>query len=238
VTRIEPSTDAPLTFRSAARTDVGAVRELNEDRFVDRPDTRLWAVADGMGGHADGDIASNMVADALAALGGFSNGYSFLQAVNAALQDVNADLRARSSVSGATVVALLIEDNHAACVWAGDSRAYHLSAGVMSQLTRDHSLAQEMLDAGVAGSAPTNVVTRAVGAAEALAPETVYAPIRAGDRCLLCSDGLTAVLTDAEIAVLLSQGDIDSAADALMRAALTRRPRDNVTLVAIEAATA
>lgn len=242
-----PAPAPGLRFRSAARTDAGAVRTHNEDQFLDRPEARLWAVADGMGGHQDGAAASNLVTEALGALGGFSSGYAFLTGVTEALAGANEALVARAAlyseggVTGATVVALLIEEAHAACVWAGDSRAYHLEAGVLRRMTRDHSLLQELVDSGAlspeaaAIDRRSNVVTRAVGAAAELELDRAFAPVQAGDRFLLCSDGLTGMVTDEEIAEALRASDPDAAADLLLALALGRGATDNVTLVVIEA---
>lgn len=239
-----------LRFQSAARTHAGAVRSLNEDRFLDRPERRLWAVADGMGGHLEGDVASSLVTEALERLGPFASGYAFLKGVTECLEQANAALVARSAarpgggVSGATVVALLVEERHAACVWAGDSRAYRWSAEGLARLTRDHSLVQDLVDAGALDAAAAgsdrraHVITRAVGAASGLELDQAFAPVAVGDRFLLCSDGLTGAVSDDEIGRLLAASAIEAAADALLDLALSRRPTDNVTLVAIEAVAA
>jgi len=236
-----------LRFRSAARTDAGAVRTHNEDGFLDRPEARLWAVADGMGGHLDGAAASRLITETLDGLGSFSSGYAFLTAVTEALTDANQALVARAAqfgeggVTGATVVALLIEEAHAACVWAGDARAYHLDAGVLRRLTRDHSLLQELVDSGAlsleaaAVDRRGNIVTRAVGAAEVLELDRVFAAVAPGDRFLLCSDGLTGMVADEEIEQAMLASDPDAAADLLLALALGRGATDNVTLVVIEA---
>ena len=236
-----------MSFRSAARTHAGAVRTLNEDRFLDRPAARLWAVADGMGGHQEGDAASTLVTGALDALGPYGSGYAFLNGVTEALARANQALIARAAelpqggVTGTTVVALLVEDRHAACVWAGDSRAYQWSGEGLKRLTRDHSLVQELVDAGAlapsaaAADRRSHVITRAVGAAAILELDQQFTPVAVGDRFLLCSDGLTGTLSDPEIAEILPGRDIAEAADALLALALSRQPTDNVTLVAIEA---
>jgi serine/threonine protein phosphatase PrpC len=236
-----------LRFRSAARTDAGAVRTHNEDGFLDRPEARLWAVADGMGGHQDGAAASRLITEALGALGSFSSGYAFLTGVADAITDANQALVARAAlypeggVTGATVVALLVEEAHAACIWAGDSRAYHLDAEGLHRLTRDHSLLQELVDSGAlsleaaAIDRRSNVVTRAVGAAAELELDRAFAPVAPGDRFLLCSDGLTGMVADEEIAEALKASDPDASADLLLALALGRGATDNVTLVVIEA---
>lgn len=236
-----------LRFRSAARTDAGAVRTHNEDGFLDRPAARLWAVADGMGGHQDGAAASRLITETLDGLGGFSSGYAFLTGVTDALAQANKTLVARAAafpgggVTGATVVALLVEEAHAACVWAGDARAYHLDAGQLRRLTRDHSLLQELVDSGALSLEAAaldrrgNIVTRAVGAAEVLELDKVFAAVAPGDRFLLCSDGLTGMVSDEEIEQAMIASDPDAAADLLLALALGRGATDNVTLVVIEA---
>jgi serine/threonine protein phosphatase PrpC len=242
-----PAPAPGLRFRSAARTDAGAVRTHNEDGFLDRPEARLWAVADGMGGHQDGAAASRLVTDALGGLGSFGSGYAFLTGVSDALTAANQALVARAArfsdggVIGATVVALLVEEGHAACVWAGDSRAYHLDSGGLRRLTRDHSLLQELVDSGAlspeaaAVDRRANIVTRAVGAAAELELDRAFAAVAPGDRFLLCSDGLTGMVADEEIAEALKASDPDASADLLLALALGRGATDNVTLVVIEA---
>lgn len=233
-----------LRFQSTARSHAGSVRLQNEDGYLDRADARLWAVADGMGGHRNGAEASALVIDSLARIEDVDTGYALLNAVEAALGQSNDLLIARRAdlpgdgIMGATVVALLVREAHAACLWAGDSRAYHLSAGVLKPLTRDHSLAQELADMGglgAGGLAPrANVITRAVGAAETLRLERAFAPVAAGDRFLLCSDGLTGVLSEGRIHAMLGEGSVDDCADTLLAAALQAGAPDNVTLIAVE----
>lgn len=233
--------------RSAARTHVGQVRRLNEDRFLDRPDLGLWAVADGMGGHQAGEVAAGLIVDELALLTPRGSGYAYLGAVRERLRAVNGALRGRArdlrpgAVIGATVVVLLVFEGHYACVWAGDSRAYLLRDGALSQITHDHSMVQELVDAGAlaAGEAArdrrANLVTRAVGASAELELDVSHGPMEAGDVMLLCSDGLTGLVEDAEIAHLISAAPIEQAADDLVALALRRGGSDNVTVVLIHA---
>lgn len=230
---------------SAARTHVGVVREVNEDRYLDRGEVGLWAVADGMGGHQAGEVASRLIVEALAAIPAAESGYALLNAVRAALERANARLLAeasaigRGAVVGSTVVALLVRDGHFACVWAGDSRAYRLRQGRLEFVTHDHSVTQEMVDRGEisarqAKSHPyANVITRALGIGEHLEPDLRYGAIEPGDLFLLCSDGLTGALTDLEITDCLAAATLDAAADALVARALRRGAKDNVTLVLV-----
>ena len=243
----QPEAAGPARFRSTARTHVGG-RALNEDRVLERPDVGLWAVADGMGGHMAGDVASTMVVEALGRVARFGSGYAYLNDVAAQLQAVNRQLLegsggggGRPGLMGSTVVALLAHEGYYACVWAGDSRAYLLRDGRLTRLTHDHSLVQEMVDSGAltadqARSHPrANVITRAVGVADPLLLEKRHAPIDAGDIFLLCSDGLTGTMRDEEIEERLLRGDLDQAADDLLGLALGRGARDNVSLVLVSA---
>src|SRR5271156_6033497 len=131
-------------IRFAGATHVGLKRERNEDSYLLRPEAGLWAVADGMGGHGGGDVASQMAISALAQIAAAPPGETLLAAVEAAIADANIDMRAYARaenrvVIGTTLVALLMFGEHFACLWCGDSRAYRLRAGALRQLTRDHS---------------------------------------------------------------------------------------------------
>jgi serine/threonine protein phosphatase PrpC len=234
-------------FVSTARTHTGG-RPLNEDRVLERPDVGLWAVADGMGGHMAGEVASSMVVEALGRVARFASGYAYLNDVAAQLQAVNRDMLdgggggpGRPGLMGSTVVALLAHEGHYACVWAGDSRAYLLRGGRLSQITHHHSLVQELVDSGAltteqARSHPrANVITRAIGVAEPLLLEKRHAPIEPGDIFLLCSDGLTGAMESEEIEERLLRGDLEQAADDLLGLALGRGARDNVSLVVVAA---
>lgn len=234
-----------IGLRSIARTHVGTVRTLNEDRYIERPDVRLWAVADGMGGHEAGDVASGSIVEALAGIEAQSSGYAYLNLVCDNLQAVNRDLVERAAalsygaLIGSTVVALLAFEDHYACVWAGDSRLYLLRDGELSRLSHDHSAVQEMIDRGALtpeeaqGHHKSNIVTRAVGAGEPLQLEVRHAAIHPGDLFLLCSDGLTGMVTDEEIRRVMLAMPPETAADGLMALALDRGARDNVTLVLV-----
>ena len=236
-------TAAPLRFRSEARSHPGRVRAHNEDSVLDLPERALWAVADGMGGHQQGAAASALVIDHLAALGPFDSGYAFINGVEAALTQANTALVARraalGAITGATVVALLIHERHAACLWAGDSRAYHLCGGVLRALTRDHSLLQALQDSGglrdPGAITPANLITRAVGAADTLDLERAFVEVTPGDRFLLCSDVLTGVIGEEDISALLQDVPIAGSADLLLARALEAGAPDNVSLIVAEA---
>lgn len=230
-------------LRSTYNTDRGAVRDHNEDACLDRPDLGLWVVADGAGGHQAGEQASHAIVTALDAIGSGLSAAALLVRVRMAIAEVHATLRSEAARRGgqtmiaSTVVILLARDDHFACLWAGDSRAYLLRDGNLRQITHDHSLVQELVDNGslsvaAAESHPqNNIITRAVGdASEDLALDKVTGGLRRGDRFLLCSDGLCKAVPDVDLAAALRAG---ASADALVRAALARRAADNVTAVVV-----
>jgi serine/threonine-protein phosphatase Stp1 len=236
-----------IRFRSWAVSHPGAVRDHNEDSFVDRPEVGLWAVADGAGGHNSGEVASAMIKQALERVPAGLSASEMIAEVRAAIADTHSALLAEAARRGpqimiaSTVAVLLAHAEHYACLWAGDSRVYLLREGELYQLTRDHSLVQEMVDAGVvrpenAESHPrANVITRAVGAdGDALELEKIVDRILPGDRFLLCSDGLFKALPACDVANLLDPAET-SPADALIEAALRARATDNVTAIAVEA---
>ncbi|HXQ77413.1 MAG TPA: protein phosphatase 2C domain-containing protein, partial [Gemmatimonadaceae bacterium] len=226
----------PMFFRSAAATDVGRVRTNNEDGFVERPEAGLWAVADGMGGHSHGEVASRMVCDALT---DFPLDGTFDEAIDAArrrVEEVN-DHLARAGLgadpvhrSGSTVVMLLLRGPRSAVLWAGDSRAYRWRGGTLEQLTRDHSLAE----IGGTAAAESSVITRAVGVDVDLTLDVHRDAIRPDDRFLLCSDGLTRVIPESEICNWMRSPDIQTAVDGLIKATLSAGAPDNVTVLIAE----
>lgn len=233
----------PFRFHSAAVTHVGTVRKINEDACLDRPDIGLWAVADGMGGHAAGDYASRCIIEILNQAPCPMSASAFLADVKQRLQSANDHLRAagrsRGEVIGSTVVTLLAYGEHYACVWAGDSRLYLLRDNQISRISRDHSPVQEMIDNQVlseeeARQCPqSNVVSRAIGAEDDVELDEVHERIYLGDIFLLCSDGLTKVIADQEITVHLQQSGPAAASRSLLELALQRGAHDNVTAVVV-----
>ncbi|MDF1781624.1 MAG: protein phosphatase 2C domain-containing protein [Alcanivoracaceae bacterium] len=234
-------------WQYCALTDTGVRRKHNEDAIMSAPELGLWAVADGMGGHEAGDLASGMIVDALSSVERPSNFSLFVDAAEDALQTVNQKIRAHSDrefegrMMGSTVVALLVSEGYGACVWAGDSRLYRFRENALEQLSRDHSQVQRLVDAGVlspdeADSHPNaNVITKAVGGAAHLAVDVIMFDIQPGDRFLLCSDGLYNELDPAALADGFSNGTVEQIASTLLQGALAAGARDNVSVIVVEA---
>jgi serine/threonine-protein phosphatase Stp1 len=224
-------------------THPGLVRQENEDAIALHPAGALWAVADGMGGHANGRWAALQVVAELGQTPLTGNLDADCDAIADALADANAKIVAAASASGktigATVVALRIVGNRFACLWAGDSRIYRLRDGRLRQLTRDHSHVEQLVEAGIitadeADKHPmANVITRAVGVAPDLALDVVEDEVAAGDSFLLCSDGLNKCLSDAEIAAIAFTHPPGEACDALLAATLKRGAPDNVSVIVV-----
>jgi serine/threonine protein phosphatase PrpC len=237
---------APFSFASLACTHPGLRRGVNEDAYLNRPDVGLWAVADGMGGHGAGDVASATVVDILARVSKFGSAFAFRREVRTALWRANNLLQQKAEEQlagtiGAAVVALLAHGEHYACMWAGDSRAYLLRGGRLARVTHDHSIVQEMMDTGALSASEArvhrqaHVITRAVGALGRLDLDGVYGKLEGEDRFLLCSDGLTAVFDDAELAERLLGSRLEDLSRDLLAEALERGAPDNVTFVLVDA---
>ena len=234
-----------MGFECVSRTHVGLRRKINEDSLMARTERGLWAVADGMGGHEAGEVASAMVAGALAELPVrdtlddlVDDAVRVLVKVNQNLIDLaRSDLRPRTI--GSTVVGLAIAASEYRCFWAGDSRAYRVRGDSITQLSRDHSLVQDLVDAGMLGieeaaSHPNaNVITRAVGVIEDLKIDISAGSARPGDLFLLASDGLTRLVDDDELAAELTVKSATQAADSLIATVLARGAPDNVSLIIV-----
>jgi serine/threonine protein phosphatase PrpC len=233
-----------MGFLTIARTHVGCRRKVNEDSALARPDLGVWAVADGMGGHHAGDVASALVVEALAGVP--AQAPARLLEAQQRLEEANARLVAMGRAGpeartiGSTVAALLADETGAVQVlWAGDSRIYRAREGALAQLTRDHSLVQDLVDLGEISPADAqrhpnaNIITRAVGADERLNLDAVQDEGLPGDVFLLASDGLTRLIDDPELLAALQADDLDQAADGLLQTCLDRGAPDNVTFVIV-----
>lgn len=228
----------------AAETDVGRVREGNEDSYlVDEP---LFVLADGMGGHRAGDVASQTAIDAVKE--GLGGRRPRPQELAAALQDANASILAKgredSSLAGmgTTCTLLYVEDEHAHIAHIGDSRAYLLRAGRFEQLTEDHTLVERMVREGRISREDAehhpqgNVVTRALGLDESIDVDLIALELQPGDRVLLCSDGLSSMVDRDRIRVVLAEtDDLRAAAVELVALANEAGGEDNITVVLVEA---
>jgi serine/threonine protein phosphatase PrpC len=227
--------DISEPFRSVSRSHVGRVRQVNEDRVLDRPDCALWAVADGMGGHRGGDIAADL---AISALRGIADAGAPVvdSAIRGALEAANAEILARAEaaggVIGSTIVALHVAEGEARIFWAGDSRAYRARDGRWEQVTRDHSLVQQLVDEGLIDREQAkrhpqaHVITRALGVEDAVELESICFAVEPGDLLLLCSDGLSRSL-GADVPAELDQ----ETADRLLADTLNRDGSDNISFV-------
>ena len=233
-----------MSFDCVSRTHVGLKRKVNEDSILVRTERGLWAVADGMGGHEAGDVASTMVTDALRALPIVYGLDDSVEAAVDALRRVNGELIRlarseddRSRTIGTTVVGLAIADGEFRCFWVGDSRAYRIRHGQIRRLSRDHSLVQDLVDAGMLNSADAekhesaNVITRAVGVSEELDVDSSTGEAAPGDIFLLASDGVTRVVEDQELLEELANGSLEAAADKLVELVLARGAPDNLSMV-------
>jgi serine/threonine-protein phosphatase Stp1 len=227
-------------IRSAAGSHVGNVRTVNEDSILSRDDLGLWAVADGMGGHSNGQWASQTVVGALDAVElGDDDPYQHLlgalYAGNGAI--VRAGAVAGTSM-GTTVVVLHLGDREVTGLWVGDSRIYRSRDGVLTQLTRDHSMVQDLVDRGTltADEAETHpmahVLSRAIGTEESLSHDAFRDEACVGDVYLLCSDGLTKVISHDAIAARLS-GSPARAVDGLIADTLAAGAPDNVSVIVV-----
>lgn len=230
---------------SAGVTHAGRVRSHNEDAFLDAPDLNLWVVADGMGGHSAGDVASAMIVSRLGKIAASADAATFCDTVESELSSVNADLRKHAqernvSLIGATVVTLLASKDFMMCGWAGDSRVYRFQEDRLEPLSHDHSTSQEMMDTGqfsvaqLSGKQSGNTITRAVGGEVNLFLEWAIAGYEPGTQFLLCSDGLTKEVADLKIEEQFRRGlGPKETAQALVEAALAAGGRDNVTALVV-----
>jgi serine/threonine protein phosphatase PrpC len=248
-----------MTILSAGKTDTGKTRQNNEDAYVIDDGTGLYAVADGIGGHEGGEVASRMAIDDLARTireqsigpddtpphGISAKGDALADALGRALMLANASIRKAASESpalagmGTTVTALLFREGKAHLAHVGDSRAYRLRRGVLSQVTEDHTVIAEQLRAGLLTPAQArkspyrHVITRALGIDPELSIDHRAIDVRTGDTFLLCTDGLTEMVDNAAIQQILSSAPPREAAELLVREANSRGGVDNITVVVI-----
>ncbi len=241
------SRETCFSWSSAARTDVGNERNINEDSYLELPGRGLWLVADGMGGHAAGDVASQMLVSKLSGVDSHDKFSSLVDDVEDRVLEVNNRLHELSfhdpdaKVMGCTLAALLAFGRYIACMWVGDSRVYRLREGdLLRQMTIDHSEVEEMvaegkLDETDALEHPSaNIVTRAVGGLEHVYVDVDIDELEDKDRFLVCTDGLFKDLTEEELEELMGNGSCVDVCDALIDTVLQRECADNVTVIVVD----
>jgi serine/threonine protein phosphatase PrpC len=232
--------DIHPVYVSAGISDVGRLRPSNQDAFAELNEVGVWAVADGMGGYRDGDVASRMVCESLQGLSDTGTLEQAIEVLRQRVTEVNRRLyeasvrRINPIVSGSTVAMLLVRRTSCAVLWAGDSRVYRWRHNRLTQLTTDHTWAAE-LNLQHAEEEADHAITRAVGGESTLALDVRRDKVLLGDRYLLCSDGLTREVSDAEIAIALAGPDVQACAKKLIEMTLKAGARDNVTVVVVEA---
>ncbi|MEM6372377.1 MAG: protein phosphatase 2C domain-containing protein [Pseudomonadota bacterium] len=233
------------SIRYSASTHVGHKRKVNEDSILALPDQRIWVVADGMGGHAGGDFASQTVVDSVAMIDPTLEPVQLLHALRDMLSKSHARIQAESAAQGgvtigSTVVTFAIAEGHFAAFWAGDSRLYRLQNGEIEMLTTDHSYVAELVLAGElswdeAEQHPqSNAITRAVGVGDDLELEKIRGQILPGDRFLLCSDGLTKYATFGTLQRILNSEPIETVAETLLHLALEGGGADNISIIVVD----
>jgi len=223
-------------------THPGLVRAHNEDNYLIDEEHSLWVVADGMGGHACGEVASQIAVDLIHDR--VSQGGALQDAVAEShhIVQMAADQRMGLPGMGSTVVAVRFHDDHCEIAWVGDSRAYLWERQTLRQVSRDHSYVQQMLDSGTISQSEAivhphrNVITQAIGAddLEHVEVGTSRIPMYRGQSILLCSDGLTDEVRDDDIAAVMEEsGSEQEKADKLLQLALKSGGSDNITIVIV-----
>ena len=234
-----------MQYTAASYSHTGMVRQINEDACLDLSSDGLWAVADGMGGHAAGDYVSCLIVDTLRGVPRLPALEDYARVLREQLAEVNAAVleeteRRGVAMMGSTVVLLAVRDARGTCLWAGDSRLYRLRDGALDSLSRDHSYVQDLQDSGLLSEADArvhpraNIVTRAIGVEAQLELSVVDLLIAPGDSYLLCSDGLNKTVEDHEIRDVLSHAEPDEIARSLVHLGLNRGAPDNITTLVVK----
>jgi protein phosphatase len=233
-----------MNWTSHALTHPGNLRTTNQDAFFCHDQHALWVVADGMGGHDAGEIASQTIVQSLANLTQSGAANTTVANITSMLEDVNEQLfaqyTAHQRLVGSTIAMMQIKQDQCCCMWAGDSRIYRLRAGKLQQISVDHSYVQELINQGelsekdAANHKNKNVITRAIGVAATLQIEIKNITVQEGDLLLLCSDGLYNEIEAAELAAILAFSSAKQAAAQLLELCLSREAKDNVSFVIVE----
>lgn len=236
-------------MKTGHKTDVGLVRKNNEDRLIVNKETGLFIVADGMGGHQGGEVAGEMAVESISSSlkeflkGGSSNISSIIyKAIHKANEEIyrKAKQDIKLNGMGTTIVLALCRNDKIHIAHVGDSRAYLIRDGRIRQLTQDHSLVAELLEAGgiskedVRNHHLRHIVTNALGIKESVEPDIMSMSPRDGDYFLLCTDGLTDMMTDAEIReVIINSDNVQRTCEDLISSANEKSGKDNVTVILI-----
>lgn len=237
-----------IIWEAEALTDQGCRRSHNEDSILSRAGDGIFVVADGMGGHAAGDVASQMVTDALAGVTTEGSFPTVVDRFDDAMIDINRAIRQHSEehfggkTMGCTLISMLSERGVGVCMWAGDSRLYRVRDGEMVQISRDHDPLEELVESGAitpeqADEHPdSSVITRAVGGSPELYLDIIAFDVLPRDVYLLCSDGLyREVLRDEIHQILGNEEPAERTAKTLLNLSLERGARDNVSVIVARA---
>ena len=232
----------PVTLASWGWTQCGDRPGENQDAFLNWPEKKFWGVADGLGGTELGAAASRLLMRSFMGLKDYESLGDFIRKIRAVLVDDNDILCAQNKVgasAASTIVTLLMHESEAACLWAGDSRCYLFRNDVLYQCTHDHTLRQQKIDSGeltvpeayrmVRG----NIITSAVGVKEDMRLDEVRFPLRAGDRFLLCSDGLSNLLSADSLTRHMSRQTPKACCESMVEAIKDVPQPDNITFVVV-----
>ena len=242
----ENNTTKPLSWHSHGITNVGKVRKHNEDSMLERPETGMWVVADGMGGHAAGDVASQLIVNSLKKVHEGLSLERYIDDIEDTLISVNKKLidkaneSAKRTTIGSTVAMMLTYDKYCIYLWAGDSRLYRLRDSELRQMTTDHSQVEQYVEQGLISREEAavhphgNMITRAVGATPNFFLDMDIQEMKKGDRYLLCSDGLTKHTEDFEFQEILGNGTAEEICKEMIDMTLDRGAGDNVTAIVID----
>jgi serine/threonine protein phosphatase PrpC len=236
----------PIQWLSSSATNVGTVRTINEDAILARPEIGMWVVADGMGGHAAGNVASKMVVDTLAEIAASRHLNDFVTSIENQILDTNrrlleyAEIMLDGGVVGSTFICMLIRGQVGVCLWAGDSRLYLYRNNQLTRLSRDHSHVAELVQQGAITAEEalvhpeSNVITRAVGTNEELIIDIELFSVQVGDVYLLCSDGLYNAVANLMIEKHLASDTVDESVEGLIESALFNNASDNVSVIVVK----
>ena len=237
------ATPLMLSWHSSSASKLGYVRSVNEDALLDAREQNLWVVADGMGGHSYGDEASRSIIEQLVTFESTDNLHESIQDLKQRLEAAHTRCRThgQGQLMGSTVVALYIHDPYCVFLWAGDSRIYRYRDQQLLQMTEDHSLVQGLVSIGelqkkdMDKHPSAHIITRAVGVHSDLDLELRHNEVQAGDRYLICSDGLYKDVTESEIEERMGGATAEECLDNLIDLALERGGTDNTTGIVVQA---